>query len=111
VSIASRVATRYLKAKVMDRAQAEEVLSVQIRGKSVADHINAFLLELIKNGREIEKIVEAGAKEVEGYYPPDKMNWKELERVVYKHLVEGHWTKDDMAKPLSKLITHGDYVH
>ena len=101
-----RLATRYLLATNLDPS---EVLGVRIEGAEISKHVDEFTRLLIQEGQRINHKVEAAIKEVEGYYPPDKIDRKELRMAVMKHL-DHLWGRDAMTPLLARMIVNGEFV-
>ena len=101
-----RVAVRYLISKSIDPS---EVLSVRVGGSPVSVHIDNFVKLLLKEGQQVHKLVAGAVKEVESYYPPDKMDGRLWVRAVREHL-KHLWGSDPMLPFLARVVAFGDFV-
>lgn len=104
------VASRWLRRQADLIETVEEVFVVRVDGKEVKDHIEDFVGGVIRDGQAIHKIVAEAIKTVEGYYPPDVIDYRKLLAAVVK-IVAFRWGHDKMTPLLARIITHGDFVY
>lgn len=88
---------------------ADEVLDVRIEGKPVRGHIDEFVQDLITSAQQTNRIVEKAVKEVESYYPPDRVDSKELVKVVAS-VIRRQWGNDPMLRELAEALATGKHV-
>ena len=104
-----RVAARYLGGSETDEDDdADEVLTTRVDGKSVEDHIRAFLQTIIAEGQKVYKVVRDARKTVtEGRQSP--ISDRAMLKAVLK-VVSDKWGQDPMTQPLAKVVALGEYV-
>lgn len=92
------------------KAAADEVLTVKVRGKTVAQHIEGFLDTIILEGQQVNEVVEEGVKVAAGYANASGLPSNEILRVV-TGVVRNKWGNDAMASLLARLIALRDFVN
>lgn len=96
--------------KIDDDAMAEEILTVMVDGKSVEEHMIAYIKNLIADGQVLNRQVEKASQKVRNGY---KTHGEISERAMLKafsKVVKSRWGEDAMTNPLTRLVALGDYI-
>lgn len=111
MSIQDRMTRLLGEAKSDEDAAATEVLSTRIEGKTVEEHVVAYLQKVIAEGQTLNGQVKKASEQVKGYYNlPQGISDRAMLKAFSK-VVRDRWGDDAMTGPLTRLVALGDYIY
>lgn len=104
-----RLISRLEESKIDDDAVAEEILTVMVDGKSVEEHMVAYIKNLIADGQVLNRQVEKASQTVLSGYNIQEVSDRAMLKAFSK-VVRDRWGDDAMTAPLTRLVALGDYI-
>ena len=104
-----RLISRLEESKIDDDAVAEEILTVMVDGKSVEEHMVAYIKNLIADGQVLNRQVEKASQTVRSGYNIHEVSDRAMLKAFSK-VVRDRWGDDAMTAPLTRLVALGDYI-
>ena len=104
-----RLISRLEESKIDDDAVAEEILTVMVDGKSVEEHMVAYIKNLIADGQVLNRQVEKASQTVRSGYNIQEVSDRAMLKAFSK-VVRDRWGDDAMTAPLTRLVALGDYI-
>ena len=104
-----RLISRLEESKMDDDAVAEEILTVMVDGKSVEEHMVAYIKNLIADGQVLNRQVEKASQTVLSGYKIQEVSDRAMIKAFSK-VVRDRWGDDAMTVPLTRLVALGDYI-
>lgn len=77
--------------------------------RKLKTHVAEFVHDFVALGLKYNKIVGSLVEQVEGWYPPNKVDRNLLEKKI-KPVIEDYWGGDPGLDVLAKILARGRYI-